>query len=371
MNKYQATVEKLIIPAGIHLNGTAAFDIQVYDERFYNHVLRYGSLGLGESYMNGWWDCLALDHFLYQLLSADIEQQISKSLSLQWQRVKAYLFNMQTRSKSANLAHEHYDLGNDIFEAMLDKHMMYSCAYWAKAKSLDQAQEDKLELICKKLKLSPGMEVLDIGCGWGGFARYASEKYQVKVTGVTISVRQAEIAKQRCQGLAVNILLQDYRELTGNYDRIVSIGMFEHVGYKNYRTYMQLVNSCLKDDGIFLLHCIGGNENNVNTDAWIDKYIFPGGMVPSIKQIAKSIDQLLILQDLHNFGLYYDRTLMEWLNRFRAGWGSLKHHYSQQFYRMWEYYLSLSAASFRAGKNQLWQIILTKSSYCQLYQSIR
>ncbi|ATP56188.1 cyclopropane-fatty-acyl-phospholipid synthase [Pedobacter ginsengisoli] len=371
MNKYQATIEELILPAGIHLNGTEAFDIQVYDDRFYNHVLRYGSLGLGESYMNGWWDCLALDHFLFQLLNIDIEKQISKSLKVRWQTLKAYLFNMQTIAKSVSVAHEHYDLGNDLFEAMLDKHMMYSCGYWEKAKTLDEAQEDKLELICRKLKLTQGMEVLDIGCGWGGFAQYASEKYQVKVTGVTISSQQAEMARHRCYGLSVDILLQDYRLLTGYYDRIVSIGMFEHVGYKNYRTYMQLVKNCLKDDGIFLLHCIGGNENNINTDAWINKYIFPGGMIPSVEQLGKSIDQLLILQDWHNFGLYYDRTLMEWLNRFRASWGNLKYSYSERFYRMWEYYLSLSAASFRARKNHLWQIILTKPSFSQLYQSVR
>jgi len=371
MNRYQTTVEALILPAGIHLNGTAAFDIQVYDDRFYNQVLRYGSLGLGESYMNGWWDCRELDNFLYQLLSIDIEKQISKSLNAQWQTVKAHLFNMQTVSKSVHVAQEHYDLGNDLFETMLDKYMMYSCAYWSKARTLDEAQEDKLELICKKLKLGPGMRVLDIGCGWGGFAQYAAQKYEVKVTGVTISSQQAELARARCHGLPVDILLQDYRLLAGQYDRIVSIGMFEHVGYKNYTVFMQLVKSCLKDDGIFLLHCIGGNEHNVTTDPWIDRYIFPGGMMPSVEQIGRAIDKQLIVQDWHNFGLYYDLTLMEWLGRFKASWGMLKHHYSERFYRMWVYYLCLSAASFRAGKNQLWQIVLTKPAFSKLYESVR
>lgn len=365
MNRYQSTIEALISPAGIHLNGDDDFDIHVYDEQFYRHVLRYGSLGLGESYMNGWWDCKALDVFLYRLLSANLEKRIKPYW--QWQGLKARIFNLQSITKALEVAKRHYNVGNELFEKMLDKTMMYSCAYWKKASTLEEAQEDKLDLICRKLKLSPGMEVLDIGCGWGGFAQFAAEKYQVKVTGVTISSEQAALARERCAALPVTILLEDYRLLKGNYDRIVSIGMFEHVGYKNYDVFMKVVKRCLKREGIFLLHCIGSNESDIHTDPWINRYIFPNGMMPAPGQLGKAAEPYFALQDWHNFGLYYDLTLMEWLKRFRASWDLLKHNYDAQFYKMWEYYLCISAASFRAHKNNLWQIVYTHPDYSELY----
>lgn len=371
MNRYQATVEELILPAGIHLNGTDDFDIHVYDDRFYSHVLRHGSLGLGESYMKGWWSCKELDTFLYRLLTINLEQRVQHSLRLKWHILKARIFNLQSRTRAVAVAEKHYNIGNELFEQMLDKYMMYSCAYWIKADTLEQAQEDKLDLICRKLKLSRGMDVLDIGCGWGGFAQFAAEKYQVRVTGVTISTEQAALAKQRCARLPVTILTEDYRKLSGNFDRVVSIGMFEHVGYKNYGTFMDVVKHCLRKDGLFLLHCIGSDEVGVHTDPWIDRYIFPNGMMPSSSQITKAAEAHFTLQDWHNFGLYYDRTLLEWLKRFRNSWDRLKHHYDDQFYRMWEYYLCISAASFRAHKNNLWQIVYSHPDYPEVYTGSR
>ncbi|RQO69875.1 cyclopropane fatty acyl phospholipid synthase [Pedobacter sp. KBW06] len=369
MNRYQSTIETLISPAGIHLNGTDDFDIHVYDDRFYRHVLRYGSLGLGESYMNEWWDCKALDTFLYRLLTVNLEKRVRHHL--QWQSLKAKIFNLQSITRAVEVAKKHYNIGNDLFEKMLDKYMIYSCAYWSKASTLEEAQEDKLDLICRKLKLSAGMEILDIGCGWGGLAQFAAERYQVKVTGVTISSEQAALARKRCEGLPVRILLEDYRLLTGSYDRIVSVGMFEHVGYKNYDTFMKVVKQCLRKDGIFLLHCIGGNESGIHTDPWIDRYIFPNGMMPSPTQISNAAEPYFALQDWHNFGLDYDRTLMEWLKRFRNSWDQIKAHYDDQFYRMWEYYLCISAASFRAHKNNLWQIVYTHPDYPERYSGVR
>lgn len=369
MNRYQSTIETLISPAGIHLNGTDDFDIHVYDDRFYRHVLRFGSLGLGESYMNEWWDCKALDTFLYRLLTVNLEKDVKHHL--QWQSFKAKIFNLQSITRAVEVAKRHYNIGNELFENMLDKYMIYSCAYWSKATTLEQAQEDKLDLICRKLKLSPGMEILDIGCGWGGFAQFAAERYQVKVTGVTISSEQAILAKERCKDLPVRILLEDYRLLKGNYDRIVSIGMFEHVGYKNYDAFMKIVKQCLRKEGVFLLHCIGNNESGIHTDPWIDRYIFPNGMMPSPTQISKAAEPYFVLQDWHNFGLDYDLTLMEWLKRFRASWSRIKHHYDDRFYRMWEYYLCISAASFRAHKNNLWQIIYTHPDYPERYSGAR
>ncbi|MDH7528362.1 MAG: cyclopropane fatty acyl phospholipid synthase, partial [Ignavibacteria bacterium] len=254
---------------------------------------------------------------------------------------------------------------------MLDKRMNYSCAYWKDATNLDEAQENKLELICKKLYLKPGMRVLDIGCGWGAFAKYAAEKYGVEVVGITVSKEQLKLAKELCDGLPVEIRLQDYREVNEKFDRIVSIGMFEHVGYKNYREYFKIAAKNLKDDGIFLLHTIGSNISTKSTDAWTHKYIFPNGMLPSLAQISKTVENLFVIEDVHNFGADYDKTLMAWYNNFKNNWHKLKDKYGERFYRMWEYFLLSCAGAFRARKNQLWQIVLSKKGILGGYSSIR
>jgi len=321
--------------------------------------------------MDSLWDCEQLDELLFRALRADLENEAPKSLKLAVYLLRSKLFNLQTEKRAWEVGRKHYDAGNDLYEAMLDKRMMYSCAYWEKAGTLDEAQEQKLDLICRKLKLQPGLSVLDIGCGWGGFAAYAAEKYQVEVTGITISKEQAKLARERCQNLPVEIRVQDYRELDEQFDRVVSIGMFEHVGYKNYDTYMQVVKRALKEKGLFLLHCIGGNSSVTATDPWINKYIFPNGMMPSIAQIGRSAEQKFILEDWQNFGVFYDRTLMEWLKRFKNAWNALKDRYDDRFYRMWTYYLCASAASFRAKKTSLWQLVFSQPSNLDYYQSIR
>lgn len=371
MNAYKTTIEKLLLPAGITINGNQPFDIKVRDERLYRRIMQNGSLGLGESYIEGWWDCEAPDQFFFRLLNADIEKQARHNLSVYFQVLKARFFNQQTPSRAGEVAEKHYNIGNALYERMLDKYMMYSCAYWKDAATLDEAQEHKLDLICRKLKLEKGQKVLDIGCGWGGFARYAAEKYQVEVVGITVSKEQIKIARERCKDLPVEIRLQDYRNLNEQFDRIISIGMFEHVGHKNYRSYMDVASRNLSRDGIFLLHCIGGNEPAVSTDPWINRYIFPNGQIPSASQIAKAIEGCFILEDWHNFGLYYDQTLMAWLKNFKNAWSDLQRHYSSSFYRMWVYYLNVCAASFRSRKNNLWQIVLTKRENLKGYVSVR
>jgi cyclopropane-fatty-acyl-phospholipid synthase len=251
---------------------------------------------------------------------------------------------------------------------MLDKRMVYTCGYWKDAKTLDEAQEAKLDLTCKKLNLKPGMKVLDIGCGWGSFAKYAAEKYKVKVVGITVSKEQAVLAKALCKGLPIEIRLQDYRDLNEKFDRIVSLGMFEHVGYKNYKTYMKVVHRCLKDDGLFLLHTIGGNKSVKSTDPWIDKYIFPNSMLPSIKQMGDAIEDYFVMEDWHNFSADYDKTLMAWYNNFENSWNKLKDDYDERFHRMWRYYLLACAGTFRARKSQLWQIVLSKDGIKEGYR---
>lgn len=363
--------QELLNKADININGNRPWDIVIHNENFYTRVLNEGSLGLGESYMDGWWDCQDLDQFFYKLLSADLDKSVKINFELITQILKAKILNLQSENRAFEVGEQHYDLSNDLFRKMLDSKMIYSCGYWNKANNLEQAQENKLDLICKKLNLKPGMKVLDIGCGWCGLARYMAEKYKVNVVGITISKEQAKYSQEICKKLPVQIMIKDYRELNETFDRIVSVGMFEHVGYKNYKEFMKIVNACLKDNGLFLLHTIGGNKSEITCDPWILKYIFPNGMLPSIAQIATASEELFVMEDWHNFSVDYDKTLMAWYNNFEKNWDSIKSNYNNRFHRMWKYYLLCCAGFFRARKGQLWQIIFSKKGISQGYQSIR
>ena len=360
-SKIEKNIQSILTPIDIEINGTRPWDIQIHNAGFYERVLSGGSLALGESYMDGWWDCEALDQFFKKILDARLDKKVRiNSILFLWVLLKSKIINAQTRSRAFIIGKRHYDIGNNLFSMMLDKGMNYACAFWKNAKTLDEAQEAKLDLVCRKIGLLPGMSVLDIGCGWGGFAKYAAEKYGAKVYGITVSQEQVEFANKFCQGLDVKVELKDYRALKGRFDRIVSIGMFEHVGRKNYRTFLKVVHQCLKSDGLFLLHAIAGNSSVDSTDPWINKYIFPNSMLPSAKQITSAFEGLFVLEDWHSFGQYYDRTLMAWHNNFTKNWTRLKEAYDERFYRMWTYYLLLCAGSFRSRRNQLWQIVFSK-----------
>ena len=361
-------VQKILDYADVKINGNRPWDIRIRNRNFYERLLAGGSLAMGESYMDGWWGCEALDQLFDRILSARLDKKVKKENRFLWVIFKAKMINAQRISKAYVIGKRHYDIGNRLFSIMLDKRMIYSCGYWKKAKTLDEAQEAKLDLICRKMGLNPGMTVLDIGCGWGGFAKWAAEKYDVKVFGITVSREQVKFAKKYCQGLDVKIELQDYRELKEKFDRIVSIGMFEHVGSRNYRTYMEVVHRCLKTDGLFLLHTIGRNTSVNSTDAWINKYIFPNSMLPSTKQITSAAEGLLVLEDWHSFGQYYDKTLLAWRDNFTKNWDKVKDAYDERFYRMWTYYLLLCAGSFRSRRNQLWQIVFSRRGIKGGYQ---
>lgn len=369
------TIEKLVQEkfslAGINCRNDKLFGFRVYDSRFYEKVLKYGSLGLGESYVDRWWDADRVDELICNILKADLESTVKPTLKQMWHISKFFLFNRQSKYRATEVGKKHYDIGNDLFSKMLDKRMTYSCAYWKNASDLDEAQEAKLELICQKLNLKPGMRVLDIGCGWGSFAKYAAEKYQAQVVGITISQEQLELAKMRCQHLPVTLYFQDYRDIKGQFDRIVSIGQMEHVGSKNYRNYMQIVHRCLEKNGIFLLHTIGNNKTIKSLDPWIEKYIFPNGQIPSAAQLSHAADGLFIFEDWHNFGADYDKTLMAWHANFVKHWDELKWNYDERFYRMWTYYLLECAGAFRARNLQLWQIVFVKEGLLGGYVSIR
>jgi cyclopropane-fatty-acyl-phospholipid synthase len=367
-NMVKKIVSDLLHLAGVSPNGHEDWDIQIHNESFYLRVFNEGSLGLGESYMDGWWDCKNLDQFFTRVFQADLEQKI-KSNKWIWPKLFLIkLINRQTKKRALEVGRKHYDLGNELFKSMLDSRMNYTCAYWKNANDLDTAQQNKLELSCQKLKLEPGMRVLDVGCGFGAFARYAAEHYGVNVVGVTISKQQFEYAQQNCAGLPIEIRFQDYRDVHEQFDRVVSLGMFEHVGYLNYRTYMKKVRDCLNDNGLFLLHTIGSNQSTTAGDPWINKYIFPNGMLPSMLQISKASENLFIMENWSNFGAYYDKTLMAWSEHFEKNWEHLQEQYDPRFYRMWRYYLLQCAGTFRARTTQLWQIVFSKQGVMGGYQ---
>jgi cyclopropane-fatty-acyl-phospholipid synthase len=370
MNK-KTTIKNLLELADIKINGDRPWDIKVHNPGLYDRVLAGGSLALGEAYMDEWWDSDALDEFFNRILRSNIDQQVKWNPSAIWNVITAKFVNMQSRSRAYKVGEHHYDLGNDLFKNMLDKRLVYSCGYWKKADDIDKAQEAKLDLICRKIGLEKGMRVLDIGCGWGSFAQFAAENYGAEVVGVTVSREQVKLGNERSKDLPVEIRLKDYRDLNDKFDRIVSIGMFEHVGSKNYRMFMQVAHRCLKDEGLLLLHTIGSNISMVTTDPWINKYIFPNGMIPSTRQIALASEGLFVMEDWHNFGVYYDKTLMAWYKNFTKNWNKLGDRYDHRFYRMWTYYLLMSAGSFRARKNQLWQVVFSKKGVSGGYDSIR
>lgn len=368
-----AIVAEIFAHAGVQFNGTQPWDIRVHDHEAYRRILYKGSLGFGDAYVDGLWDSDRLDETIERLLSAEVESKV-----IGWARVRMLgenlrhrLFNLQSFARAFQVGERHYDIGNDVFEAMLDSSMSYSCAFWAKADNLEQAQHDKLDMICRKLELKPGERVLEIGCGWGGLARHAAANYGVEVLGVTVSKEQKKLAEARCAGLPVDIQLMDYRLLQGSFDKIVSVGMFEHVGPKNYPVYFQKAFELLKDDGLFLLHTIGHHRTSVCTDPWIDRYIFPNGKVPSAAQIAHNLERRFIIEDWHNFGQDYDRTLMAWWDNFNRAWPQLQGKYDQHFYRMWKYYLMCCAGYFRSRQGQLWQLVLSKRTRRAVYRSMR
>jgi len=371
MTQARNFVEGLLKPAGIGLQGDRSIDIRVHDERLFDRVLRAGSLGFGESYMDAWWDCGVLDEMLTRVFHAKIDQAVARNPSVWLAAIRARLFNLGSTTRAFEVGEKHYDIGNDLYEAMLDSRMVYTCGYWKNASNLEEAQEAKLDLVCKKIGLQKGQRILDIGCGWGSFAKFAAERYGTKVVGVTISKEQVELGRKRCEGLPVEIRLQDYRELDEKFDHIVSLGMFEHVGVKNYRRYMEVVERCLRENGLFLLHTIGQNNSTHYTDPWIEKYIFPNSMLPSVQQIAAASEGLFVMEDWHNFGADYDKTLLAWYYNTEKAWPNLRGKYSERFHRMWRFYLLSCAATFRSRRNQLWQIVFSKNGPPGGYASLR
>lgn len=357
----ESVVRELFAAAGVHVNGPEPHDIQVHDSRFYPALLRHGELAMGEAYLDGWYDCDALELMIDKLLRAQLHLTLKGNWRMRAGVVKAIVFNLQNEKRATDSARAHYDIGNDLYKLMLDRRMQYTCAYFEDTDDLDEAQEAKLDLICRKLNLQPGMRVLELGCGFGGFAIYAAEKYGVEVVGYNVSRAQLEVAREMADGLPVTFHLADYREAQGTYDAVVSIGMMEHIGYKNHRTLMEVIHRSMTDEAIALVHTIGSNASRLHPERFVDKHLFPNAVSPSVAQFGKAIDGLLVLEDVQNIGEHYSPTLLAWWKNFDAGYDQLDHSiYDARFYRLWRYYLLAASGASTSRKGQLWHWVLTR-----------
>ena len=361
----------LLAPSGVTIDGDQPWDIRVHDERLFRRVATSGSLGFGEAYLDGWWDCERLDEFFARVLAAEVSESLWWNPASTTLRLAAWLVNRQSKARAFVVGWRHYDLGNDVFEATFDRRVTGSCAYWKNASTIDEAQEAKLDLVCRKIGLKGGDTVLDIGCGWGAFMKFAAERYGARSVGITVSREQIKLASELCAGLPAEFRFMDYRDVTGKFDHVVSMEMFEQVGHKNLRRFFEIAHRSLKNGGLFLLHTIGTNESSTVIDPWLDKYIFPNGALPSIQQIGRAIEGLFVMEDWHNFGADYDRTILAWFANFERSWPRLAAKYGDRFYRMWKYYWLSCAGGFRSRTIQLWQIVLSKRGIAGGYASVR
>lgn len=365
----ESVVRELFGLAGIEIGGTNPGDLQVHDPRFYERTLRDASVGFGEAYMEGWWETDALDVTIDKIMRANLKQKITGSWRMRALTVKALMLNLQAKTRSGASVEAHYDIGNDLYTRMLDERMVYTCAYWKGAKTLQEAQNAKLDLVARKVGLKPGMRVLDLGCGWGGFASWAAEKYGCSVLGVTLSKDQVALGNElwgpKGKKLDVELRLCDYRDVRGTFDRVVSIGMMEHVGPKNHREMMRVIHRNLADDGVALVHTIANNKSLRHGTPFIEKYIFPNAVAPSLAQMGRAIEDLFVCEDLHNIGPDYDPTLMAWWDNFDRTYSEISDRYDRRFYLMWKFYLQAAAGAARSRDGQLYQVVLTKTGRAQ------
>jgi len=368
----RSLIRRLFEQAGVAVGGSQPWDIQVHRERFYRRVLR-GSLGLGESYMDGDWDVEALDALFRRIIRMDLAQSPLVSVNRVLLDLKSRLTNLQTRIGSRAIAEAHYDLDHRLYENFLGPWNQYTCCFFDRARTLEDAEVEKLEMVCNKLGLAEGDHVLDIGCGWGGFARYAAETRGCRVTGISISREQIAYAREYTAGLPVEIVECDYRDLPARYgsahfDKAVIIGMIEHVGYKNYRGLFRIVRKLLRDEGLFLLHTIGNSRVTTVVDPWIEKYIFRNSMAPAMAQLAHSLEGLFVVQDWENYGHYYAPTLSHWQQRFEKNWPRIAaidtpRPFDERFRRMFNYYFLSCKAGFETEHIFLWHLVMSKEGY--------
>jgi cyclopropane-fatty-acyl-phospholipid synthase len=336
-------------------------------------LLRRPELAFGELYMNGRADVVhgTLDEVLGTVSRNAMRNDAPAWLRLLFKtRIALRALHQRNDPNRArrNIAH-HYDIGNDLYSLFLDEDQQYSCAYFENdAQTLEEAQLAKRRHIAAKLFVEPGQSVLDIGCGWGGLGLYLARTAGANVTGVTLSQEQLAVANQRAAeaGLSnhARFELQDYRHVRGKFDRIVSVGMFEHVGVNYFKQFFEKIAASLNDDGIALLHTIGRTDGPGATSPWVDKYIFPGGYIPGLSEIVPHIERAgLIILDIEVLRLHYAKTLQDWADRFQANREKAKTMYDERFCRMWEFYLTGARFAFLYEHHVVWQIQLAKDIY--------
>jgi cyclopropane-fatty-acyl-phospholipid synthase len=368
----QDWLAQLLASADIHLNGNRAWDIQIHHPQLLKRLLSQGGLGLGESYMDGWWECQAIDLMLERAMRARLHERLQTPRAW-WEGLKGSLRPRDGANPSRVVGRMHYEVANPVFQAMFDPYMTHSCAYWVDgAQTLEEAQLAKLDMICRKLQLKPGMRVLDIGCGWGSFMRYAAEHYGVTVLGLTSSAAQVQLGQELSRSLPVQFELTDYRHFNpdskSRFDRVVSIGMFEQLGQSNFSAFFQTAKRCLKDDGWMLLQTQGKTQHTGLLDDWDEKYIHPQGYMPRLDEVTQASEAHFVVEDVHNFGADHDRTVQHWHQRFEMAWPQLRLSNDERFYRLWRFHLLSSAASFRTRQKQMWQLVLSPKGMHKVYR---
>jgi cyclopropane-fatty-acyl-phospholipid synthase len=369
MNRlFKPLLENLLEGSGVRVNGDRPWDIRVNRERLFRRALR-GSLGIGEAYIDGDWDCDALDELFRRVLSSNVQQKPLVRAASALKRLQSRLTNLQTRRRSRAVAEEHYDLDHRMYALFLGPWNQYTCCFFDGTQDLESAEVAKLEMLCDKLELRRGDRLLDIGCGWGGLAKYAAATRGCEVTGITLSDEQLRFASDFTRGLPVTIRRLDYRDLPGSglppFDKISIVGMIEHVGYRNYAGLFEIAREMLKPDGLFLLHTIGNNEHSTVVDPWIEKYIFRNSMAPAMAHLAGAAEGRFVIEDWENYGHHYVPTLQAWHDRFNANWDRIRaldtrHPFDERFRRMWNYYLMSSKAAFEVEQLFLWQLVMTR-----------
>jgi len=366
------------------VDGLNQWDPQVRDDDFFGMVAGDGMLGLGNAYVKGYWECEDLFEFFCRAIRGGLLEFMADSPVMKALMTAYRTTNRQSQTQAKKNVVAHYDRGNDLFEAFLGKTMAYTCAVWdnpldlEEGETLDEAQERKLDRICQKLHLESGMRVLDIGCGWGPFMRYVAGHFEVEVVGITLSAEQIAYIEKRNGGfkhsgsLPIKAVLADFRTFdAGKFDRVLSIGMFEHVGRKNHEEYFKAVDRCLESDGLSLIHCFGKSDPRVPLiDPWTEKHIFPGMELPTVVDITTAMEGAFNLLDLEEMGQHYPKTLLAWSANFDCNWEQIS-HYGEEFRRMWRYYLLSCAAVFHVRKVLLWQVVFARKEDGQLYEPVR
>lgn len=338
--------------------------LRFHSEKAFGAMLSRGFAGFGESYMAG---DIAVEGDLQELLRLGIAAHVDSGRMSLADKARLFLSCLKCRNTASQAARNiacHYDRGNDLYQLYLDRTMTYSCAYFKDERdSLEQAQLNKYEHICRKLMLEPDESLLDLGCGWGGMLIYAAQHHGIRGLGNTISQNQYAYADQKSRSLGLNhridVALMDYRDLSGSFDKVVSIGMFEHVGKKFIPAFMQRISRILKKGGLGLLHTIG-RDATASVDPWINRYIFPGGYLAPLAEIIDHMSSAgLMVLDIENLRMHYARTLDLWAENFDRNAENAKAMFGEPFVRMWRLFLHASAANFKFGGNRLYQILFS------------